>query len=101
MAGALWTPLAVDDLAEIASYIAVKDARPLVSEKIVREIHEKAEQYAKHPSLGIKRFDLAQGLYCFRHKRWLVFYEIVDGQLKVLRVLDGSRDYPKLFAAGS
>ena len=92
-----WTTRAVRDLEEIAFYIAVKDGRPATAEVIVREIKEGAEFYSKQPTLGQARPDLVEGLLCGRHKRWLIFYETSASGIVVHRVVDGSRDYPRLF----
>jgi len=75
MATAIWTRNAVQDIEEIVYYIAVCDRRPETAERNVREIKEKAEVYADQPTLGQSRPDLVDGLYCGRHKRWLIFYE--------------------------
>lgn len=97
MPKAEWTPQAESDLEGIVYYIAVHDRRPETAEKNAREIRDKCEQYAQHPQLGMKRDDLDEGLFLFRHKRWLIFYEPSDEGIRVLHVVDGSRDYPRLF----
>ena len=98
MPRATWTPQAVADIEDIAYYIAVTDGRPAIAEKIVREIHEKADFYAEQPLLAQARPDLAEGLRCARHKPWLIFFEPCDDGIVVHRVIDGRRDYPLLFA---
>lgn len=97
MSQAEWTPQAETDLEEIVYYIAVQDGRPQTAAKNAHEIRDKCEHYAKHTEIGTKRDDLALGLYCFRHKRWLIFYEPLETGIRVLHVVDGSRDYPRLF----
>lgn len=97
MAPAVWTPLAEDDLAEIAYYIAVEDERPVTARRIVEEIEAKAEQYAGHPELGQMNVSFPEGSLYVRHKRWAIVYKPhVDG-IVVIRVVDLSRDFGNLF----
>ncbi|MCE9556999.1 MAG: type II toxin-antitoxin system RelE/ParE family toxin [Planctomycetes bacterium] len=70
---------------------------PVIAEQILRELKDKAEQFAQQPELGEPRPDLHACLRCRPHKRWLVFYEPSATGITVHRVIDGSRDYPRLF----
>jgi toxin ParE1/3/4 len=97
MSHAKWTSRAVRDIEDIAFFIAVNDGRPDTAKQIVVELKERAEFYAKQPSLGQARPDLVEGIFCGRHKRWLIFYEPSRNGIIVHRVIDGSRDYPRLF----
>lgn len=100
MARTLWTPRAEKHLEDIAYYIAVDDGRPLTAEKIVREIRDKCELYARNPLLDEARRDLGSNFHVFSHKRWVIVYYPLDDGIVVEAVFDGARDYPRLFQRG-
>jgi plasmid stabilization system protein ParE len=97
MPKAVWTPEAEKDLAEIVYFIAVQDRRPLTARKNANEIKQKAEQYASTPEIGQRNDDLPEGSLYFRHKRWAIIYETRDYGIIVVRVVDMSRDFGRLF----
>ncbi len=97
MARAEWTRIAEDELAEIAYWIAVEDRRPLTARRVVEDIQRKAERYSETPDIGQRHPDLPEGWLYFRHKRWIVVYRSRDYGIDVLRVIDASRDFPRLF----
>lgn len=97
MAAALWTPEAQSDLEEIVYYIAIEGDRPLTGERIAREIRDTCDQYAEQPLLGEARPGLGEECRILVVKRWVIIYRpFLDG-IAVLRVVDGSRDFDKLF----
>jgi len=97
MARAEWTLTAEDELTEIAYWIAVEDERPLTARRIIEEIQHKAEIYASTPGIGQRHPDLPEDWWYFRHKRWIVVYRHREYGIDVLRVVDASRDFPRLF----
>lgn len=97
MARAEWTLTAEDELTEIAYWIAVEDERPLTARRIVEEIQHKAEIYAGTPGIGQRHPDLPEDWWYFRHKRWIVVYRHREYGIDVLRVVDASRDFMRLF----
>jgi toxin ParE1/3/4 len=94
-----WTPEAEADLEEIAYYIAVEERRPAVAEQIVRGIHRACEPYAATPSIGEAERRISEECRRFTYKRWVIFYRPIDRGIAVLRVVDGSRDFNRLFGA--
>ena len=100
MARTLWTPRAEKHLEDIAYYIAVDDGRPITADRIVREIHDTCELYARNPQLGEARPDLGNNVRVFSHKRWVIVYYPLDDGIVVEAVFDGARDYPRLFRRG-
>ncbi len=94
------TPAAEADLADIAYHIAVEDGRPLTADRNIDELIAKCETYAQNPLLGTAVPELGND-YCdyriFAFKRWIVFYRPIDDGIDVMRIVDGSRDYPTLF----
>jgi plasmid stabilization system protein ParE len=99
-AKATWSGLAELDLEEIVYYIAVKDGRPHVAEQIAREIREACDRYAQHPHLGVADARLGENVRRFTHKRWVIFYRPLADSIGVLRVIDSSRDFDRLFSSG-
>lgn len=97
MSHAVWTPLAEAELEDIVYYIAVEDGRPLTAERVAREIRDRAETIAVTSAIWHKHPDLPPGWFYSMHKRWVItFQEHVSG-IEVLRVIDGSRDFTRLF----
>ncbi|MCL4204307.1 MAG: type II toxin-antitoxin system RelE/ParE family toxin [Pirellulaceae bacterium] len=97
MARAEWTSTAEDELTEIAYWIAVEAGRPGTARSIVEEIQQKADFYAANPKLGQRHPDFPDGWLYFRHKRWIVVYRPKNDGVDILRVVDASRDFPRLF----
>lgn len=92
-----WTPEAESDLEEIAFYLAVKEHRPLVAKQIVRGIHEKCAEYAASPLAGQAEPRLSLNCRRFAFKRWVVLYKPRTNGIAVLRIVDGARDFDRLF----
>ena len=101
MAKASWTSIARHDLKEIGRYIGQHEKRPSVAAKILREIKSKCDDYsdafARGSVLGSDASELGEACRVFPHKRWVIVFEAADGGILVLRVLDGSRDFRRLF----
>jgi plasmid stabilization system protein ParE len=96
MSRALWTPQAAAELGDILYYIAFKDRRPLTGEKLYYEIRQLADEYAR-PDAARHSHPLAPaGWYYFLHKRWLIYYQLHEDGIEVMRVIDGIRDLPPL-----
>jgi plasmid stabilization system protein ParE len=92
-----WSSIAERDLEEIVYYIAVVDGRPHVAEQIACEIREHCERYAGHPLVGEEEPRLGGNCRRFTHKRWVIFYRVEKAGIGVLRVVDGARDFDRLF----
>lgn len=88
---------AEDDLLEIAYQIAVTDGRPLTAERVIDELVAKCKFYADAPLVGIQADHLFNGCRFGRHKRWIIFYQMHDEGVVVVRIVDGARDYLSLF----
>ena len=72
MPKAEWTPAAKRELDEIHDFIGVERRSQVAAEKIVRDLHAKAELYATQPTMGLPRPDLGAGFRVFRHKPYIV-----------------------------
>lgn len=101
MAKAKWTATARDDLTSIGRYIGRSEQRPSVAAKLIREIANQCDEYseafARGSVLGSDASYLDVGCRVFSHKRWVIVFESTGSGIEVLRIFDGSRDYPRLF----
>ena len=97
MTRAEWTPTAKRELDRIHDFIGVERHSQSAAEKLVRDIHEKAELYASQPRMGTSRPDLGEGFQVFSHKPYIIVFRPIPEGIEVLRVIDGRRDYEKLF----
>lgn len=96
-ARAVWAPEAESDLEAIVYHIAIQDGRPAVAEKIAHELRDKCASYANYPLTGESEPRLGTDCRRFRYKRWAVFYKPIETGIAVLRIVDGARDFDRLF----
>ena len=95
MACVSYSNLAKRDLAEIWLYIA--DDNPVNARKFIEHIKDKCLMLAELPRIGREYPELAEGLFGFPVKNYMVFYEIVEDGIVIARVLNAKRDIPALF----
>lgn len=95
MAQVRWTPIAEADLDDILYYIAVVDRRPETGERIYYELKRCIEEQAakQYPTLRLR--SSPEGWFYVKHKRWLIFYQLREGCVEVMRVVDAAKDLPK------
>ena len=98
MATPIWSPVAEDDLRELAYYIGVEQQSPQGEQNLVDAIREKCELIA-----GERRPDLGRGLRIVpagtraNPRNFVIVYRLTESRIDVVRVLRASRDYPSLF----
>lgn len=97
MADVKWTPVALTELEEILFQIAVRDRRPETAEKIYRELRAFVEQQAEQIIPGHQHPALPDHWLYWMFKRWMIAYESVEENVVVHRIVDASRDLPKVF----
>lgn len=95
------TPQGRRDVDDIYDFIARRERRPTTADKVVTELMEEcgtyADAFAEGSIIGTARPDLAESSRVFTYKRWVVVFQPNRDGIEVLRVLDGSRDFPRLF----
>ena len=101
MSHAVWTPFAESELEDIVYYIAVEDGRPAIAERIAHEIRDRADYVAGLSSVWQKHPGLPFEWYYSTHKRWLIVFQKHASGIEVLRVIDASRDFTRLFGDAS
>lgn len=67
------------------------------AEKYLLEIEDVFQNLVENPKSGRKRNEIKEGLYSFPKDNHVIFYRILDLHIRIVRVLHGSRDIPKLF----
>ena len=86
---------AIADLKSIAGYIARDNPSRAIS--FIEEIRVAIRIWAENPLAGRERSDIAEGLRCFPHGNYVVFYRPRRDGLTVVHVLHGKRDVRQLF----
>lgn len=56
---------------------------------------------AEMPGIGAPRYELVEGMRCRGIGRYLIYYQVIDGDLIVVRVAHGARDQASLFGEPS
>jgi len=77
-------------------YIGRKERRPAVAARVMREIREKCDHYARHPHTGTSRPELGEGCRLGSHSRWVILFRPINDAIEILRILDGAQDYESL-----
>lgn len=97
----VFNPVALEDLEEIAGYIASDN--PVASEDVREDILDTAENLGHQPGLGIRprfssqRFAGIRFLPASQYPNYLLFYRELPNEVEVLRILHGARNLPPLF----
>ncbi len=101
MPALVWSSLARKDVDDIYDYIGEHEGRPATADKVVKKLIAECESYAAAFAaghvLGTARPNFGESHRVFSHQRWVIVFRPIDGGIEVLRVVDGSRDYEKLF----
>lgn len=92
-----WNGIASEDLMEIGRYIGRTQHRPSLAAKIMREIRNHCDFLAQFPYSGTARPDLGHDVRVTSWNRWVIIFRPVPHGIDVLRVVDGGRDWAKLF----
>lgn len=95
MARLVILPAARADLIEIGDFIAQDDPRRAAS--FVAEIEAKMRAAAERPMSFPARDELHERLRSARYGRYLIFFVEQEDEVRVVRVLHGARDLPRVF----
>jgi len=86
---------AARDLGQIWDYIAEDD--PDAADRVLSRIEDRARIDADFPQSGSLRSELGGGVRSFAVGNYLVFYRAIPDGIRLLRVLNASRDIRKAF----
>ena len=92
MAAVTFSPKSRQDLLDIGDYIA-KDSRAN-ARRFVGKLVEQCKRIGNAPLGYAGREDLAPGLRMAALGRYVVFFRMIDGAVRIERVLHGSRNLP-------
>ncbi|MBP2549607.1 plasmid stabilization system protein ParE [Neorhizobium galegae] len=88
------SPLAERDIYQIMSYIALRNPRAALRWQI--EIYATFDFLAAMPGAGTQRQSDRLNVSMFPKDGYLIFYQINETNIDILRVLHAARDWPKL-----
>ncbi len=77
------------DLEEIADYIARDNPRRALS--YIGEIRERCQNIALFPEAAVLRDEFGEGIRVVPFGRYLIFYKVQLGAVRIERILSGSR----------
>jgi toxin ParE1/3/4 len=94
MPSVLQTPDAQFDLMEIWSYISADN--PAAADQWWDDVEATSLMLAANPTAGRHRNEFLPRLRSFPVGNYIIFYEPIEGGIRVLRVLHGARDLREL-----
>jgi toxin ParE1/3/4 len=89
------TRLADEDLLEIWLYIAQNNID--AADRLLEKIDKKCQLLTDSPRVGVRRDDLALGVFCLIEGKYLIFYRIINETVEILRILHGARNLKAIF----
>ncbi|EOG1934252.1 type II toxin-antitoxin system RelE/ParE family toxin [Providencia stuartii] len=90
------SPLAVQDLESIGDWIA-KD-NPVRALSFIEELYQKCLLIADSPTLYAERPEILPGLRSCAYGRYLLFFRVLEAEVRIERILHSSRDIPAHFS---
>jgi toxin ParE1/3/4 len=85
------------DLEQIWIYVAKESRSTDSADRILDSIQKTCNLIRRSPYIGRKRDeDLSAGMRSHPSGNYLIFYRIQSGTIRVVRVLHGKRDIPKI-----
>ena len=91
----IFSTLADLDLEEIGDYIARDNPRRALS--FIGEIRERCTKICHYPENAPLRAEFGEGVRMIPIGRYLIFYTIHLDEVRIERILSGSRNLPDLF----
>lgn len=93
-----FTSEALENLADIAFYIATSTGSRPLAENFIAQIRQKCSRLASLPGmLGRDRSELRMGLRSVALKGYVIFFRYRDDLVEVVTVLEGHRDIDGYF----
>ena len=83
------------DLEEIGDFIAVGSPERAVS--FITELREHCQKIAGAPTGYPSRSELVEGLRLCVHKKYLIFFRVLEKEIRIERILHGAQDVNHLF----
>jgi toxin ParE1/3/4 len=99
MASVTFSPKSRQDLLDIGDHIA-KDSRAN-ARRFVAKLIDQCKRIGRAPLGYVSRDDLAPGLRMAALDRYVIFFRVLDGVVRIERVLHGARNLPVVLAQAS
>ncbi|CAN7630943.1 type II toxin-antitoxin system RelE/ParE family toxin [Bosea sp. LjRoot90] len=89
-----YTNQAKQDLLDIWLWIARDSV--LLADAVLDRLEQRANKLSQHREIGMARPEIGEGARGLVIERWLVLYRLVDGGVRIVRIVDGARDLGRL-----
>ena len=99
MAPVTFSPKSRQDLLDIGDYIAM-DSRAN-ARRFVGKLIDQCQRISRAPLGYVSREDLAHGMRMAALGRFVIFFRVNDGAIRIERVLHGARNLPSVLASDS
>jgi toxin ParE1/3/4 len=84
------------DLDDIFARVAEDNGLGVAVAQLER-LEKALNRLAVFPQLGRARRDLGENTFTLPVRPWVIIYDLVEGDVEVLRIVDGRRDLSALF----
>ncbi len=91
MASVVYSRQASADMLDIWLWVAEAND-PGVADAVIDRIERRVAMLKEYPEMGPARLEIAEGARAVVCERWLVLYYVVGADVRVVRIVDGSRD---------
>jgi toxin ParE1/3/4 len=83
------------DLNEISDYFVARNIE--AGERLLRSFNEKCVLLTQFPNMGKRYSEIRLWLRGVPLKNYIIFYEVLEDEITILRVVSGSQDLEVLF----
>ncbi|TAE56647.1 MAG: type II toxin-antitoxin system RelE/ParE family toxin [Nostocales cyanobacterium] len=91
----LISPQAIKDLDSISEYFLTTNIE--TGEKIFQEFTKKCKNLLQFPKMGRSYEHIRKGMRGIPLNSYIIFYQIVDDNIEILRIVNGRQDLESLF----
>jgi toxin ParE1/3/4 len=90
-----FSPSAAQDLEEIGDYINAHN--PAAAYRFVRDLRGRCGKLSDAPQRGVARREFGDAVRSFPFRRYVVFYSVLEEEIRIERILHGARDIQAIF----
>ncbi|NKE96429.1 type II toxin-antitoxin system RelE/ParE family toxin [Pantoea agglomerans] len=92
------SPLAEQDMEAIGDYIYIAQDNPVRAVSFTEELYQQCLLIAESPVIYKERPELGQSVRRCTYGRYLIVFTVLDTEVRIERLLHGSRDIITLFS---
>ena len=89
------SPTAIRDLEEISDYYAQRNVA--ADDRLLNEFSKKYRYLTQFPKIGRSYENLRSGMRGLQLDNYILFYQLLNDRIEIVRVLRGDRDLETLF----